>query len=311
MAFDDIREQCRYRWYNILTSLGIAVREDGKHSPCPICQGTDRFRWDNKEGYGGYFCNQCVKKSGDGFNLVMGVLRVDFKEAVRVIKEVIGQSNISRIKKDPEPKMSKDLLRKIYLESKPIIAGDPVSLYLRRRGLKVVSAKLRYHPSCYEPETHTKMPAMLATYTLPDGTAITMHRTFLTNDGQKANIENPKKILPALRKMSGGAIRLFDIEGKTLNITEGIETALAVREMTGSIEPVWALASSTLMEQFEPPKTIEKVVIFADNDVNYAGQKAAYSLANRLIVQNKLVVKVYIPYQPGDFLDDLIKRKGG
>ena len=90
-------------------------------------------------------------------------------------------------------------------------------------------------------------------------------------------------------------------------MAEGIETALAVRQMTD--EPVWSMVSSTLMAKFEPPPTIEKVVIFADNDRNYSGQKAAYTLANRLIIQNKIIAKVYIPDIPGDFLDDLNKKR--
>ena len=299
----DIKEETIGRWPGILASLGIEVGTSGKHCPCPACQGKDRFRFDDKEGRGTYFCNGCG--AGDGFSLVMKCLNVEFKDAVEAIRRVIGVVSVS--KPQPERRMSKELLRKIYTESKPIIAGDLVSQYLKGRGLRVVSARLRFHPACYEPETHTKMPTMLATYTLPDGEAITIHRTFLTLDGKKANIENPKKVLPPLKKMTGGAIRLFEVEGKILNVAEGIETALVVQQMTG--EPAWSMVSSTLMEKFEPPPTIEKVVIFADNDRNHAGQKAAHTLANRLIVQNKIIAKVYVPEFPGDFLDDLNRRK--
>ncbi len=300
----DIKTTTIGRWAGICQALGIEIGESGKHCPCPVCGGKDRFRFDDKESRGTWICNQCG--AGDGFSLVMKSLSLDFKGAIEAIERVIGAAGES--KPQPEKRISKELLRRIYVESKPIVAGDPVSLYLKNRGLKVVSARLRYHPECYEPETHTKMPAMLATYTLQDGTAITMHRTFITKEGKKANIENPKKILPALQKMSGGAIRLFELEGKTLNITEGIETALAVREMTD--ETVWSVASSVLMEQFEPPRTVEKVVIFSDNDVNYSGQKAAYTLANRLIIRNKIIAKVFVPRNPGDFLDELNHSKG-
>lgn len=297
----DIKQETIGRWYGICSALGISVGENGKHCPCPNCGGRDRFRFIDKEGRGTWFCNQCSPKAGDGFALVMNCLHTDFKGAVKAIENVIGATHIS--KPQPEPKISKSVFRKIYTESQPIIAGDPVSGYLRNRGLSVSGAKLRYHPACYEPETRTEMPTMLATFALPDGTAVTIHRTFLTKNGQKANIASPRKILPALRKMSGGAIRLFELEGKTLNVAEGIETALAVREMTG--EPVWSLVNTTLMEQFEPPSMVEKVVIFADNDRNYSGQKAAYTLANRLIIRNKIIAKVFIPQTPGDFLDEL------
>jgi putative DNA primase/helicase len=228
------------------------------------------------------------------------VLKVDFKEAVAEIRKIIGTCDVS--KPQPEAKVSRELLRKIYIESKPIQEGDPVVKYLRNRGLSVMSDKLRYHPECYEPETHTKMPAMLATYMLPDDTAVTIHRTFITLDGKKANIKSPKKILPALRKMTGGAIRLFEPVEGMIGIAEGIETALAVHEQTNL--PIWSAVSSTLMEGFEPPKNIKHVMIFADYDLNFAGQKAAYILANKL-VRNKIEVEVHMPRNPGDFLDQI------
>jgi len=169
---------------------------------------------------------------------------------------------------------------------------------------------LRFHPACYEPETHTKMPTMLATYTMPDGEATTIHRTFLAADAKKANIENPKKVLPPLRKMTGGGLRLFSLEGPVLCVAEGIESALAVHELTGL--PAWSMVSSTLMEKFEPPREVKEVYVFGDNDVSYSGQKSAYVLANRLIVRNKIIAKVYIPQHIGDDpLDDLLRRKNG
>ncbi|MCF7811582.1 toprim domain-containing protein [bacterium] len=295
----DIKEECRNRWFGILSSLGISVGENGRHGPCPICRGgKDRFRWDNKDGSGSWICNQCG--SGDGIALVMKVLNLDFKEAVKEVRKIVGTCDVS--KQQAEPKVSKELLRKIYIESRPMSSVDPVGKYLVSRGITIKSDKLRYHPECYEPETHSKMPAMLATFTLPDSTAITMHRTFITLDGQKANIENPKKLLPALQEMSGGAIRLFDPDEGMIGVAEGIETALAVTEMTKI--PCWSVVSSALMANFQPPKGIKHVMIFGDNDRNYTGQKAAFTLANRLIIGNSATVEVCIS-KAGDFLDDL------
>jgi len=232
----------------------------------------------------------------------MKVLKIDFKEAVKEVRKIVGTCDVS--KQQPEPRISKELLRKIYTESKLISGGDPVEKYLTSRGITIRSNKLRYHPSCYEPETHNKMPAMLATYALPDGTAITMHRTFLTPDGCKADIENPKKILPALKSMAGGAIRLFEPRDGMIGIAEGIETALAVTELTKI--PCWCVVSSSLMEGFEPPKEIKYVMIFADFDSNFTGQRAAYILANRLAIKNRIPAEVCLPKR-GDFLEDLQK----
>jgi len=304
----DIKEETTGRWPGIFSALGIEVGQSGCHTACPICQpgesGCDRFRMDDKDGSGSWICNNCG--AGDGFSLVMKVLSIDFKEAVKAIRDVIGACDMT--KTQPEPKISKELLRKIYIGSKPVYAGDPVFCYLKNRGLKLTSDKLRYHPVCYEPETHYKMPAMLATFALPDGTAITMHRTFLTQNGDKASIKNPKKVLPALQSMVGGAIRLYEPIDGVIGIAEGIETAMACYELKGI--PTWSAVSNTILEGFEPPKGIKCVFIFGDKDLSYTGQKSAYILANRLTVQNKIDVEVCFPDENGDFLDQLNRESG-
>ncbi|EGO0679184.1 hypothetical protein ITK59_004563, partial [Salmonella enterica] len=52
------------QWGNILKRLGITVPAGGQHGPCPVCGGKDRFRFDDKNGRGTWFCNQCGH--GDG-----------------------------------------------------------------------------------------------------------------------------------------------------------------------------------------------------------------------------------------------------
>ena len=297
-----IKQETNSRWPGICAALGIEIGESGKHTACPICgpgKNSHRFRFDDKEGEGTWICTQCG--AGDGISLVMKVLNLDFKEAVREIRKVIGTANVSKPQK--EKTISKELLRKIYTESRPVSLGDPVFQYLHGRGLRVTSDKLRYHPTCYEPETHTKMPAMLATFTAQDGTAITMHRTFLTKYGNKANIKNPKKVLPSLQDMAGGSIRLFEPRDGIIGVAEGIETALAVHQSTNM--PMWSLVSSSLMAAFEPPTGIKTVLIFADNDLNFIGAKSAYILANRL-VNKGLCVEVHIPKSKGDYLDEIL-----
>jgi len=295
----DIIDEAKGRWFGVCQALGIHLPAINKHGPCPVCGGKDRFRFDDKDGTGSWICGQCG--SGYGVHLVMKVLNVDFKEAAKSVRSVLGLTQIS--KAQPEATISKELLRKIYTESCPMSLGDPVDNYLKNRGLNIVSPKLRYHPKCYEPETKTNMPAMLATFSLPDSTAITLHRTFLTNNGNKANIENPKKVLPALQSMCGGAIRLFEPKDGMIGVAEGIETALAVYQLTNI--PCWSVVSSVLMQKFEPPAGIKYVMIFGDRDASFTGQKSAYILANRLVIQYKVVTEVHLPTCGGDFLDQL------
>ncbi|MCR8999352.1 hypothetical protein MZE56_004465 [Rahnella perminowiae] len=55
-------------WPFILPALGINVPENNKHGTCPKCGGKDRFRFDDKDGRGTWFCNQCG--NGDGLDLL-------------------------------------------------------------------------------------------------------------------------------------------------------------------------------------------------------------------------------------------------
>ena len=303
---DEVKKRSVGRWTAIFRALGIRVREDGKHGPCPVCGGVDRHRYDDRDGRGTSICNQCG--AFDGFLLVQKVLGVNFPDAVRAVGEVVGGCDQVVIPR--EPGLSRELMRKIYCESRPASRKNQVGNYLKQRGLSLVPDVLRYHPACWESETKRNHPAMLAVITSPDNVALTMHRTYLGPQG-KADIVSPKKILPCCdgATMMGGAIRLFPAEKGKIAIAEGIETAIAVVESAHI--PCWAACSAGMMAGFIPPKGITDVIIFSDNDRNFTGQKAAYTLANRLILHNKISVSVYVPSRPGtDLLDEFVAEKG-
>lgn len=298
---DKLKEDVVGRWPGIFNQLGIEIG-DGRHKSCPICQeGKDRFRFDDKGGMGTWYCNNCG--AGDGWSLIQKVLHVDFKEALEEVAGLIGSVEVSSVLK--ESVMTKEKMRSIYEGSVPVNDNDPVTRYLKGRGLTKIPTMLRYHPNCYESETKRPQKAMMAVFIGADNIACTMHRTYLTEDGEKMPIESPKKILPCLGKMNGGAVRLYPV-GEVLGIAEGIETAIAASQDSGF--PVWAALNSGMMECFEPPKEVKQVLIFADNDTNYAGQKSAYVLAHKLAMK-KMPAIVYVPDIPGkDWADVVFDR---
>ena len=91
-------------------------------------------------------------------------------------------------------------------------------------------------------------------------------------------------------------------------MAEGIETALAVTEMTGI--PCWATVTAGLMAEFVPPPGIKRVTIFADKDSpskfhpSGHGQEAAKALAERLW---KCGIQAGVELPPGDIPEG---RKG-
>lgn len=87
-----VRQAAQGRWAaSILPALHIAVpTHPRRHAPCPVCGGHDRFRFDDRDGLGTFFCNQCDPQSGDGFALVMKVRQLPFGEALHLVAGVLG-----------------------------------------------------------------------------------------------------------------------------------------------------------------------------------------------------------------------------
>jgi len=86
-------ERARGRWPQILNAFGIDRKFlRNKHGPCPCCGGKDRFRFDNLQGSGSYYCNGCGASKGDGAGipLLMKLRNWDFKTACGEIDRLIG-----------------------------------------------------------------------------------------------------------------------------------------------------------------------------------------------------------------------------
>jgi putative DNA primase/helicase len=290
-------------------ALGIDEKHlGGKHCPCPICGGHDRFRFDDREGRGTYFCSGCG--AGDGMQLAMAYTGKGFRELAQEVERLAGVVQPVATKPGRSDADKRAALRRVFAESKPIQRGDKVSSYLAGRGLALhdLPTGLRLHPALAYFDAGKlvgKWPAMLGIVTGPDGKALSIHRTYI-QDCTKAHVSASKKLMQGY-PLAGGAIRLTPVSER-LGIAEGIETALAADELFEM--PVWACISTAGMESFEPPENVKHVVIFADHDLNFAGQSAAYRAAHRLALKG-IEVEVIVPPAPGDWLDELNRRKGG
>src|SRR5215469_1691966 len=82
-------ERARGRWREILPLFGIETRYlVNRHGPCPLCGGKDRFRFDDKDGAGTYYCNQCG--AGAGLLMIRKLRGWDHKTACDAIDKIIG-----------------------------------------------------------------------------------------------------------------------------------------------------------------------------------------------------------------------------
>lgn len=303
----DVRTAARGRWRGILLGLGVEERTlSGKHCACPMCGGKDRFRFDDRDGRGTYYCSGCG--AGDGVKLAMGITGLSFRDAARQIERLAGvvQPTASKPERSDEDKLA--ALRRVWSESKPITRGDEAARYLQGRGLKLhdLPENIRLHPGLtYREEAGAivgRFPAMVARVVSPDGQGVSLHRTYL-QEARKAPVTSPKKLTQGLA-LSGAAIRLTAVS-RVLGIAEGIETALGASELFEV--PVWSCISAQGIESFEPPEGVREVIIFADNDENFAGQAAAYRAAHRLKLKG-VEAEVVVPEIIGDWLDVLRLR---
>ncbi len=300
-------EAAHNRWPQILLALGVDEKylNPKKHSGCPVCgQGKDCYRFRDKYGSGDWICSRCG--GGDGFKLIMGVFGWDFAHAAKQVDSVVGNCEQEERKPQKDPS---ERLNKIWLETQSIDSINPVTLYLKNRNLPR-SKNLRIHPKMayYDSDGVYKggYPAMVAMFCTDKGEPSTLHITYLTKDGQKADVESCKKILPPSKPMQGGAIRLFD-EAETMGVAEGIETALAcAREFK---IPVWPTSNAVMLEMFKPPEICKRLYIFGDNDASYTGQKSAYVLANKIYKDVQPVVM--IPEVTGNDWADVLTSNAG
>jgi len=299
-SIDQIKAHASNRWPEILLSLAPRlspmIERGRKAGPCVLCGGKDRSRCHNDfNETGGIFCNQC-RGGSDGIAVLMWANAWDFRQAVGAIKTHLGLGDgaIPTIKPTPKPdhipekdwSIERQRLQAIWDATKS--DNGRIAEYLQHRGLDIeVPLSLRLHPSLgyYHQGPAVKYPAMIARIQRDDET-VGLHLTYLDVDGPgKAPVSQPRKIRKCVENISGGAIQLFEpADNMPLALAEGIESALAVRDISGF--PVWACGNSSLLSKVIIPESVRSVYVGADKDKSEAGKRAAQKLAQRLWDEN-------------------------
>jgi hypothetical protein len=255
--------------------------------PCPLCgpkrrnPASQRKRvlriWSLQSGFAGFYCARCGESGYVRNGLVTS--RLDPPTLERIQAEAAERDRFTTAKR-------LETARWLWKQRQPLL-GSIAEKYLRQaRGYHgPLPATLGFLPARGGDE-----PAMIAAFGLPsepepgrlviaDDAVCGVHITRLAPDGsKKAGTDVDKKMIG---RSLGWPIVLApanDLLG--LVITEGIEDALSLHEVTGL--GAWAAGAASRLPALADaiPTYIETTTIFADSDK--AGRQHAHALALRV-----------------------------
>ncbi|EOV0981936.1 primase-like DNA-binding domain-containing protein [Edwardsiella piscicida] len=277
MNVTDTVNLARGHWLHILSALGMKIVKN-RHQPCPICGGdarSDRFRLDDLEGRGTWYCNRCG--SGDGLRLVEKVFGVLAVEAADKVNAVIGNLPpvapeviaAAEAKTDADRKAAAALAVKLMAKTRTASANA----YLTRKGFPA-------HACAVLTATH-KTGGVI--YRAGDLVVPLYDEGGSLVNLQLINTEGLK------RTLKGGQVKgtCHTIDGqkqagKRLWIAEGYATALTVHHLTDetvmvALSSVNLLSLASLARQKYPAC---QIVLAADRDLNGGGQTKATAAAD-------------------------------
>ena len=265
---ETVKQACGH-WPNILPALGVKVIKN-RHQACPVCGGSDRFRFDDKEGRGTWFCNQCG--AGDGLKLVEKVFGVTASEAAVRVDAVTG--NLPPVAPEVIAAAEADRQAAAALAVRLMEKTRPASgnAYLTRKGFPDRECPVLSATHKTGGVTFRAGDVVVPLY---DDTGALVNLQLISSDGLK-------------RTLKGGQVKgaCHVIEGKKqagkrLWIAEGYATALTVHHLTGetvmvALSSVNLLSLASLARQKHPAC---QIVLAADRDLNGNGQNKAAAAA--------------------------------
>ncbi|ECM7735159.1 DNA primase [Salmonella enterica subsp. enterica serovar Newport] len=269
---ETVKQACGH-WPRILPALGVKVIKN-RHQSCPVCGGSDRFRFDDKEGRGTWFCNQCG--AGDGLKLVEKVFGVTPSEAAGKVNAVTGNLPpvapeviaAAEAETDADRKAAAALAVRLMEKTRPATGNA----YLTRKGFPAQECLTLTAMHKTGGVTFRAGDVVVPLY---DDTGALVNLQFINADGLK-------------RTLKGGQVKgaCHVIEGKKqagkrLWIAEGYATALTVHHLTGetvmaALSSVNLLSLASLVRQKHPAC---QIVLAADRDLNGDGQSKAAAAA--------------------------------
>ncbi|MBD2815255.1 DUF927 domain-containing protein [Xenorhabdus sp. Flor] len=254
----DIVKAANGRWFYILSNLGVSVPENNKHGACPKCGGKDRFRFDDKNGKGTWFCNHCG--SGDGLDLLKLVTGQDIKTACSEINKILLLPEFKKITPTRVKKVSAQKGIELFEKLKALcFSGE--SQYLSNKGLTNHQYLI------------TQQQYIQGELTFPIGSLLLplVDNQRSIKGGQLISPKGEKSLL-AGSALSASFIVVADKTDKNIEqvvITEGFATGLSLSKVIDAFI-VAAVAATNLVkvaQQLRERCPQAKIIIAGDNDL--------------------------------------------
>jgi len=221
---DKALHQFQGQWRQVLENYGAQLPRGKNHGPCPICGGRDRFRFDDKNGLGTWYCGQCIPSSGGGLKLLSMHIG---KSTMDTAKELIGDDGFKSAPIKRMHTVNHDEVRAANIAQAKIGAASLMATavksshaYMQKKGLDgeyLVNGEPMYsHSGIIKPGDLMLIPAFKS------GELVNVQK--ITTDGIK-------------RPITGGDMQgvyhIIDGKDKNVAIVEGFATGESVSKATG------------------------------------------------------------------------------
>ncbi len=214
-----------------------------------------------------------------GFDIVGLCQRIhsesDYKKAIRLLSRDLAEvskdnkllvpARDAALRREREQKLKeakvKSIAKDIWESSKyHNFAGSVGEKYLIKRGIRVKEDNIRVNPNIRYIDKKNYPALLFKVQEQPDSPIAAIHRIYLSPDGSKAKIDNPKMALAPIKGMG----IWFGKRSKTLALTEGPENALTLRELGYPF--VVSSIFGTNLHNIKIPLYVRKLIIFPDPD---------------------------------------------
>lgn len=268
MTVTEAATAARGQWPRILPALGLNVVKN-RHMPCPICGGSDRFRFDDQEGRGTWICNQC--KGGDGLDLVKKALSISLSEAAARVSELSGAlpavqpETLCQSTADEEDARAASItLAQQLVSTAKDVTGNA---YLSRKGWPQHNALTLAKPQKVATISYRPGDVVVP---LHDMSGELVNVQLINATGEKRTLKGGQ-VKGASHVLSSGK------PAKRIWLAEGYATGLTVHNLTG--DEVWVALSSvnllSLAGLVREKYATLPLLIAADRDLNGDGQRKA------------------------------------